>query len=103
MASFIWTDRNVAHIAKHGVTTGDAEYVVLSARPPFPREHGDDKWIVRGQTQSGQYVQVIFVFEADAHFDYAEIDLTTYTPDDDNIYVIHARPLETDEIRNVRR
>jgi uncharacterized DUF497 family protein len=104
MAGFIWTDWNVEHIAEHGITTGDAEYVVLNARPPFPRQHGDDKWLVRGQTQSGQYVQVIFVFEADAHFDYADVDLTTYDADaDDNVYVIHARPLEADEIRNFRR
>ncbi|HSI37378.1 MAG: hypothetical protein ACAI43_03120 [Phycisphaerae bacterium] len=103
MFSFVWDDWNVGHIAKHGVTAAEAEWVVNNARPPFPKEHGDDKYLVRGQTQTGEYVQVIYLFEAEAHVDYQEIDLATYDPDAENVYVIHARPLTRDEKRNFRK
>ena len=64
---------------------------------------GDDKYVVRGQTQAGEYVQVIYVFEADAHIDYEGIDLAAYDAGAENVYVIHARPLEDDEKRNFRK
>jgi len=34
---FRWNAHNIEHIAEHGVTTKDAEFVVSGARPPFPR------------------------------------------------------------------
>ena len=64
----------------------EAEQVVNGARKPFPRNIGDDKWLVWGQTLFGSYLQVIYVEDS---------DLT--------VYVIHARPLDEREKRAFRR
>jgi len=36
---------------------------------------GDVKWLVRGRTRRGRYIQVVYVLDSDANIDYAEIDL----------------------------
>jgi hypothetical protein len=72
----------------------EAEHVIVNARSPYPQVWGDDKWIVRGRTAAGRYIQVIFVLESDAaDIDYEEIDLLALDQSGDSIYVIHARPL----------
>jgi uncharacterized DUF497 family protein len=78
---------NVGHIAEHGVSREDAEYVVLHAQRPYPSFEGDGKWMVRGQDSAGRYLQVVYVVD----------------PDGKTFYVIHARPLEDREKRNLRR
>jgi hypothetical protein len=104
VAPFIWDDGNTAHIAKHRITRAEAEYVVRHARAPYPSYEGDDKWLVRGKTRAGRYIQVIYVLECDAMgIDYTEVDLVLLAAEADAIYVIHARPLEDDEKRNLRR
>jgi len=103
MASFIWDDKNTAHIAKHGISPEEAEHVVVHAHPPYPRQHGDRKIIARGRTEAGEYVQVIYVMETEADIDYSAIDLVDLDTDDEAYYVIHARPLSKDEIRSFRR
>jgi hypothetical protein len=100
MAAFIWTTWNIEHIAKHGITPAEAEWVVEHGSPIKMK---DDKLIVRGQTRAGRYIQVIFVFQADVQgIDYTEVDLVE-TGDEDAMYVIHARPLEAEEKRNVKK
>ncbi len=64
----------------------EAEHVVVHARRPFPRYHRDGKYLVRGQTDAGRWLQVIYVFDP------ANV-----------VYVIHARPLKESEKRSVRR
>src|SRR6476646_8721868 len=49
MPIFCWNDWNVGHIAEHGVSPDEAEVVVRGARPPFPRDRGDGKFLVWGQ------------------------------------------------------
>jgi hypothetical protein len=82
---FRWNDWNVDHIGDHGVSPEEAEYVVDSARPPYPQSVGGGKWLVRGQGPDGRYLQVIFVIE------------------DDCYYVVHARGLNDKEKRQHRR
>jgi len=84
--SFRWNGWNVDHVSKHGVEPDDAEEVVLAARAPFPSYEGDGKWLVRGQTSSGTYIQVIYVVDSDGRF-----------------YIIHARQLTHSEKRRLRR
>ena len=79
-------DWNVDHIGDHGVSPEEAEYVVDGARAPYPEQIGDGKWRVRGQTASGRYIQVIFVFDPD-----------------NTAFVIHARGLSDQEKRQLRR
>jgi uncharacterized DUF497 family protein len=101
--NFIWDKGNVDHIAKHGVTRDEAEYVVERAAAPYPSYEGDRKWLVRGKTRSGRYLQVIYVLESDAAINYSEIDLVLLSATANGIYVIHARPLNDSEKRRLRR
>jgi hypothetical protein len=104
MAGYIWTGKSIEHIAVHGITPEEAEYVVNHAKAPYPRQHGDDKLIVRGQTATGRYIQVIYVLEADAaELDFTEVDLLAMDASADSIVVIHARPLTDAERGPVKR
>ena len=85
---FVWNDRNIGHIAKHGVAPGQAEYVVKQARQPYPQMVGDEKRLVVGRLASGQYVQVVYV-------------PSRAVPG--AVYIMHARPLTDDEKRKFRR
>jgi hypothetical protein len=83
---FRWNEWNIDHVATHGVTPEEAEYVVEHARRPFPRYEGDGKYLVRGQSDAGRWLQVVYVFDPPGV-----------------VYVIHARPLKESERRSVRR
>jgi uncharacterized DUF497 family protein len=81
-----WNAWNEEHIDRHNVSREEAEQVIRQARRPFPRYQGDGRWLVRGQTASGFYLQVVFIYSP------AEV-----------IYVIHARPLTDNEKRQLGR
>jgi len=83
---FRWIDWNRDHIAEHGVEPDEAELVVRNARPPFPEEIEDDKWIVKGRGFSERFLQVIYLLDPD-----------------DTVFVIHARPLTDREKNQLRR
>lgn len=93
---FYWAEWNKQHIAVHGVSPAEAKEVAARPRQPYPLPVADDKWLVRGQTSSGRYLQVIYVFHP-----IEEIDVDALEPDDwlqladiDQVaYVIHAREL----------
>jgi len=55
---------NRDHIARHGVSPGEAENVVCAAENPFPQTIEDDKLVVWGTTESGRHLQVIYVLKA---------------------------------------
>ena len=84
---FRWNAWNIDHIAEHGISVDEAEYVVRHAKAPYPSYEGDERWLVRGQTGDGEFIQVAFVID----------------PDGKTAYVIHARPLERKEKRHLRR
>ena len=83
---FRWNEWNVDHIGKHGVAPDEAELVIKRAKRPFPKYHGDGKWLVWGRGQGGRFLQVIFVVDEDGR-----------------LFVIHARPLTPSEKRRYRR
>jgi uncharacterized DUF497 family protein len=83
---FRWVTWNTDHVAEHGAAPGEAEEVVETARSPFPRRIGDDKWLVWGTTSAGRQLQVVFVLDDDA-----------------TVFVIHARDLTEREKRRLRR
>lgn len=85
-AHFRWIDWNIDHLAKHGVDSDEAEMVVENALPPYPSRSGDGKWLVRGPGRGGRLMQVLFIRE-----------------DDDTLFVIHARPLNEREKKQLRR
>ena len=47
---FAWDDWNKEHVKKHGSNATDAKYILEHAKAPFPREIGDGKYGVWGQT-----------------------------------------------------
>ncbi len=83
---FRWNAWNTEHIAEHGVSPEEAEWVVEHARRPYPQARADDKWIAKGRGYGGRWLQVVFIFSPD-----------------DTVFVIHARPLTENEKRQERR
>ena len=86
MVEFRWNAWNLDHVGEHGIGPSEAEYVVTRAQPPFPEKSGPGKYIVKGQTDSGRYIQVVFVLDPDG-----------------TLYVIHSRPLDDQEKRRLCR
>jgi len=103
---FQWDDDNVEHIGEHGVTPGDAEYVVEHAWPPFPRAAGDGKFIVWGRTDDGSYLQVGFVYLPDDRVDVGLLEpseILDFHAGAKVIYVFHAMPMTADQKRQYRK
>jgi uncharacterized DUF497 family protein len=97
---FLWDDVNTSHIAKHNVEWFEAEFVVKRAKRPYPRSLGAGKYQVRGRTQAGRMLQIIYVCRAAEH-----VDFTLLTPaerlalieGESATYIIHARDLRRGE------
>jgi uncharacterized DUF497 family protein len=85
-AEFRWNGHNEDHIAEHGVTPEEAEFVVNQPARGFPRREEQSKYRVWGQSGSGRYLQVVYIFSPPGV-----------------VYVIHARDLDHDEKRRLRR
>jgi uncharacterized DUF497 family protein len=104
---YYWTEKNREHIGEHDVSCEEAEYVVDNARPPYPRAIGEEKFQVWGRTESGRYLQVIFVFPADEEIDPALLtvaDRIRFSEDEDDVvYILHARDLTEKEKRAYRK
>jgi uncharacterized DUF497 family protein len=83
---FRWNKDNIEHVATHGVSPEEAEWVVGNARSPYPREIGDGKYWVCGRGRGGRLLQVIYLVDEDG-----------------TIYVIHARLLTDKEKHRWRR
>ncbi len=85
MREFRWNARNVEHIARHGVTTDEAEYVVSRGQG---KKASEGRRVVEGKTAEGHYLRVVFVIDA----------LPAET-----LYVIHAMFLTDRDKRRYRR
>jgi uncharacterized protein len=83
---FRWNEWNAEHIAEHGISREEAEAIIQNARSPYPREVQQGKYLVRGQTSGGLFLQAAFVVDPEGA-----------------IYVIHARPLTDADKRRYRR
>ena len=83
---FRWIDWNIQKCVRHGVRPVEAEYVVRHASRPYPCQIGDEKALVRGQTDAGRYLQVIYLLD-----------------EDETVFVIHAMPLTVKKKRTHRR
>jgi uncharacterized DUF497 family protein len=62
---FEWDDPgdeegNVVHIARHGVTTQEAEYVVLGNQNRVERSRSSSHWMTFGSTRTGKYLLVVW-------------------------------------------
>ena len=94
---FSWNAANVRHIAKHGVNAFEAEYVIRTAGRGFPRKFGHGKWLMKGPTENGRRLQVIFIYPAEDEIDVDSLsvaDLIDYSEGNGKVlYVIHAMPI----------
>jgi hypothetical protein len=75
MMVFSWDDANRGHIARHGVRPEEAEFVADTAENPFPETIEDDKWVVWGTTDSGRYLQVIYVLKLPGEVAYESLSM----------------------------
>jgi uncharacterized DUF497 family protein len=103
-----WDGPSRDHIAKHGVTSEEVNYVLAHSHSPFPEEIGEGKYWVRGQTQAGRFLQVIFVYRRIETLDWQVLDwedrlVLLEEEADEVVYVIHARELTDREKRALRR
>ena len=83
---FRWNKWNEEHIAEHGVSPEEAEWVVEQARRPYLEAREDGKRFVIGRGSGGRWLQVAYIYDPE-----------------DVVYVIHARPLRDHEKRQARR
>ena len=80
---FRWVRWNLEHATRHGVIVGECERIVQGGRY---RETGDGKCRAVGRGSDGRWLQVVF-------------SLT----EDDEVFVIHSRPLTEAEKHRERR
>lgn len=102
----IWTEENVAHIAEHGVAKHEAVEVLSGSTPPYPEDAGEDNRRVRGQTESGRYLQVVFAYKSSEDIDYLALTRAEVLALEDDVpivFVIHARDLTSREKSQLRR
>ncbi len=55
---FWWDEKNIEHIANHGVEPYEAEEVIDDQ--PFIGKAGNGKYAAYGQTDAGRYLLVVF-------------------------------------------
>jgi len=105
---FSWDDANRDHVARHAVSPDEAAAVVRAAEAPFPQTIEDDKFVVWGATESGRYLQVIYVlktpdevsYESLAVEDWIDVEAGEVT---ELIRVIHAMELTPAMKRRLRK
>lgn len=84
--NFRWNAWNIEHVAEHGVSPKQVEWVVRTVRWPYPEGRVNGEYCIRGADRGGLLLQVIYVLDPDG-----------------TIYVIHARPLTDREKKQLRR
>jgi uncharacterized DUF497 family protein len=105
----LWSPRNEQHLEKHGVNPEEAESVIRRAKPPDPENVGDGKRAVWGQTSSGRYLQVIYIYveteevEPDEYERLALHHRIALEAGEEAVRVIHARDLTKAEKRQFSR
>jgi len=87
MAQFRWIEWNTEHIARHGVTPEEAEWVATHPARGYPIKYRGG-YTTRGQTRSGRWLQVAFTW-----------DRAVGTR---RMFVYHARSLTENEKRRLR-
>ena|SRR5437868_6871303 len=103
---FVWDEWNLEHIAKHDVAPNEAEEVANGAARPFPKRAGRGKYLVRGETSAGRYLQVIYVHLSSDTIDVRRLDFLDRVELErigKAAYIIHARDLSQRERHIIRR
>src|SRR4051812_5814097 len=102
-----WDGWNRGHATRHGVTIPEIEYVIKNVAAPYPEFVDGGKYIIRGQTRAGRYVQVIFAYSSTERMKFEELSIDDLLRIELSkgpfIYVIHARELIDREKRRHRK
>jgi hypothetical protein len=102
-----WDDWNREHATRHGVSEAEIEFALSHAVPPYPEYLGAGKYLVRGHTSAGRYVQLIFVHKSFEEIDFEKMSIEEISRLESSTgpfaYVIHARPLIEREKWRYRR
>lgn len=61
---FDWDDANLAHLARHSVTPGEAEQIILGVSLPLATEErsGEDRHTELGETEEGRLLLVVWTW-----------------------------------------
>jgi hypothetical protein len=105
---YAWDDWNSEHVKKHGSNAKDAKHIIEHAEPPFPRELGNDKYVVWGRTASGGYLEIIFAFKVPENLAFDDLDVLDWStiidyPGTVVIYICHAMPMKRKQLRQYRK
>lgn len=105
---FAWNEWNLGHIAEHGVSAEEAEYVVRRARRPYPMSLDAEKRLVIGRTANGRLLHVIFVFKTPNDVEPGSISSEVWAEIEEAavvqvIFVIHAMPASQKIVRQDRK
>jgi hypothetical protein len=104
---YYWDGWNRDHATRHGVVIPDIEYVLNRAAAPYPEPVGGGKYLVRGRTSSGRYIQVIFAYTSTERMKFEELSIDELMRLEASkgpfVYVIHSRPLTEAEKRRFRK
>src|SRR5947209_4510461 len=107
MRIYSWDQANVEHIGKHGVTPWESQYLVDHARPPFPEYRGNGRFMVRGKTRDGRWLQVVFALLKDDEVDVDSLephDVAAFSDGEAQVVrVVHARELTHAEKHQARK
>jgi uncharacterized DUF497 family protein len=80
---FRWVAWNLQHATQHGVSVAECELVVRAGKY---RQTANDKYRAAGRGNGGRWLQVVFALTVD-----------------DEVFVIHARPLTESEKHRERK
>jgi uncharacterized DUF497 family protein len=95
---FAWNDWNLGHIAEHGVSPEEAEYVIRRASRPYPMALDAEKRVVVGKTSKGRLLHVVFVLKSADDLEAGSISSEAWSEIEEDamvvqvIFVIHAMP-----------
>lgn len=58
---FLWNAQNIRHVAEHGISTEDFEYVVSNAKnSDVVKSHTSDRLTVIGKTAAGRLIKCVY-------------------------------------------
>lgn len=105
---FAWDLINRDHIARHQISPQEAEAVVNGAQRPYPQYIEEDKLVVRGATDGGRLLQVIYVLKKPAEVSYESLSVEEWMAVESGevtevIRVIHAMDLSPKMKHRLRR
>ena len=61
---FLWDEQNEEHVAQHGVTTDEFEFVVLNSDRVLTSQKSGRPMVI-GETESGRVLCCVFDFDGD--------------------------------------